>query len=130
MQISITWLNTLAGAAGALLQGMANYPPPYGAIIGGISAAAAMAAGVAQTMQIARSEFGEGGSGSAPTADASVADIQVAPLLNEQADAGQMTALSNETMVTQQTDNRVYILQQDITKSNKQVSIRQQTTTF
>lgn len=131
MQIAITWMNTLAGAAGGLLQGIANYPPPYGAIMGGIAAATAIATGVAQTQQIKNSKFGEGGSGGgAGGGAATVPEISVAPLLNEELDAQSMTALNTEAIANGQGEQRVWISQHDLTKSDRQVQIRQSETTF
>ena len=52
MRIAEAIINTLAGSIGTFLQATATYPPPFGAIIGAVSAAAVAAAGFAQVQQI------------------------------------------------------------------------------
>lgn len=64
MRIAEATINTIAGAIGAFLQATATYPPPYGEIIGGISAAAVTAAGMAEIARIKSSDRnGSGGGG-------------------------------------------------------------------
>ena len=65
MRIAEATINTIAGAIGAFLQATATYPPPYGEIIGGISAAAVTAAGMAEIARIKSSDRnGSSGGGS------------------------------------------------------------------
>lgn len=136
VQITETIINTIAGAAGGLLQAIKTYPAPYGAIIGGVTAAGALAAGYAQVQQIKQQEYGSsssgGGAGSAPSV--STVDFQsvsVNPLLDEERDLQGMTSLNvNGDSESQEQNQRVYILQQDIVDSNKQVAIRQAEITF
>lgn len=52
LRIAEVTINTIAGAIGAFLQATATYPPPAGEIIGGISAAAVTAAGLAEIKKI------------------------------------------------------------------------------
>ena len=72
LQIAQAVINTLAGSIGAFLQASQTYPAPYGQIIGGVAAAAATAAGIAQIQKIAHSEFGGSSSVSTPTPTAAV----------------------------------------------------------
>ena len=52
LQIASTTIQTIAGAAGAFLQGMMQYGLPFGAIIGAAGAAVATATGIAQIAKI------------------------------------------------------------------------------
>ena len=52
IKIAEATMSMISGALGALMQGMSAYPPPFGEIIGGIGAAAALASGAAQIAQI------------------------------------------------------------------------------
>ena len=71
LQIAQAVINTLAGSVGAFLQASEAYPAPYGQIIGGVAAAAATAAGIAQIARIKNTEYGGSGSvTSTPTAAA------------------------------------------------------------
>lgn len=134
MQIAAATVNMLSGAVGAYMQATQTYPPPYGPILGGINAALATAMGIAQIAQIKNQQYGSSGSvssatGAAATREAVNVDfssVSVNPLLDEQADINRLTTLSE----SQQTDQRVYILQSDIADSQKQVQVRQTNTTF
>ncbi len=70
LQIAQAVINTLAGSVGAFLQASQTYPAPYGQIIGGVAAAAATAAGIAQIAKIRNTEYGGSGSVSSPAAQA------------------------------------------------------------
>lgn len=70
LQIAQAVINTLAGSVGAFLQASEAYPAPWGQIIGGVAAASATAAGIAQIAKIKNTEYGGSGSVSTPTAAA------------------------------------------------------------
>ena len=70
LQIAQAVINTLAGSVGAFLQASQTYPAPYGQIIGGVAAAAATAAGIAQIAKIQNTEYGGSSSVSSPSAAA------------------------------------------------------------
>lgn len=70
LQIAQAVINTLAGSVGAFLQASEAYPAPYGQIIGGVAAAAATAAGIAQIAKIRNTEYGGSSSVSSPAAQA------------------------------------------------------------
>lgn len=123
MEIASAVVNTIAGAIGAYMQDKKAYPAPYGAIIGAADAAATLATGYAQVQQIKAQTIG--GSSSAPTITVSNAT----PLLDEAQDVNQLNTISTAVGSTEN-DNRVYILQKDITDSNKQVEVRQSQSTF
>lgn len=67
LQIAQAVINTLAGSVGAFLQASETYPAPYGQIIGGVAAAAATTAGIAQIAKIKSTEYGGGSSVSVST---------------------------------------------------------------
>lgn len=124
LQLAEVWINTLSGAVGAFLQASANYPPPYGQILGGITAASVLAAGIAQHAKIKNTSLGggTGGGGGVNTPSVGVTpvdvrdDIQVSP-----------TTLAQSQSPA---DQRVYILEGDIQDSNKRVEIREANSTF
>lgn len=58
LKISEAVISTISGAIGAFMQAVSAYPPPWGEILGGISAAAVTAAGVAQIAQIKQQKLG------------------------------------------------------------------------
>ena len=127
IQIAETIINTIAGAAGGLLQGIENYPPPFGAIIGGAAAATALASGYAQVQQIKQQEYGSTSAGGGSAAGVSTVDFQsvsVNPLLDQDRDIANMTTLPESGDSTEQKDQRVFILQSDLIESGKQVEIR------
>lgn len=82
--------------------------------------------------QISKAKFGENNSlDSAPSVSASTAGISVLPLLDERIDNNSLQNVQTQTSLdANNSDTRVYIVQSDITDSNKQVEIRQKNTTF
>ena len=127
IQIAETIINTIAGAAGGLLQAIENYPSPWGEIIGSVTAATALASGYAQVQQIKQQEYGSTSTGGGSAAGVSTVDFQsvsVNPLLDQDRDIANMTTLPESGDSTEQKDQRVYILQSDLIESDKQVQIR------
>lgn len=132
LQIASTTISTLAGASGAFMRAVETYPAPYGAILGGIEAAAALASGIATIKEIEAQRFdgmtGTSGlnGGQSPMA---TTFANAVPLIDETAD---LNAMERDTAVNEaaQKEQRVYILQSDITKSEKQVEVRQNQSTF
>ena len=115
VQITETIINTIAGAAGGLLQAIKTYPAPWGPILGAATAASALAAGYAQVQQIKQQEYGSSSSGGAgSTPNVSTVDFQsvsVNPLLDEERDLQGMTSLNvNGDSESQEQNQRVYIL--------------------
>lgn len=132
-EIAITTITTLAGVAGAIASAWKDSTITSvvaKAIIGATNAAAMLATGIAQINQIKSTTIGsgglDGGSGAVP-----IVTGAATPILNEAAD---VQGLQNVNVVqpdsAAQQDQRVYILQSDITESNKQVNIRQTNSTF
>lgn len=133
LQIAATTINTLAGAVGAFLQGMATYPMPYGAIIGAIGAAAATAAGVAQIAKMKSSSKGSSAS-SASVATPNMPEMnmtEVNPLLDEQADLNRLetSGLEGDSERNQE-PVRCYVVESDITDTQNRVSVVENNATF
>lgn len=131
MQIATTIISTIAGAAQAFELAMATYSAPAGAIIGAAQAATALATGYAKVREIESTSFGSssgGGSGGVSRGSTSIdfSGVRVNPIINEDSDMNRLSTIP----VTSTSEQRVYILQSDITDSNKQVEIRQSNTTF
>ena len=126
VQIAETIINTIAGAAGGLLQAIENYPSPWGEIIGSATAATALAYGYAQVQQIKQQEYGSTstGGGSAGVSTVDFQSVSVNPLLDQDRDIANMTTLPESGDSTEQKDQRVFILQSDLIESGKQVEIR------
>jgi hypothetical protein len=132
LQLVTTTISTLAGASGAFMRAVETYPAPYGAILGGIESAAALASGIATIKQIEAQRFdGKSGSSTLGSDQGAMATTfaNAVPLIDETAD---LNSMERDTAVNQasQKDQRVYILQSDITKSEKQVEVRQSQSTF
>lgn len=133
LQIAATTINTLAGAVGAFLQGMASYPMPYGAIIGAVGAAAATAAGVAQIAKMKSSSKDSSASG-ASVAAPSMPELdmtEVNPLLDEQADLNRLetSGLEGDSGKNQE-PTRVYVVESDITDTQNRVRVLEDNATF
>lgn len=127
LQIAAATIQTIEGAVGAFMQGMANFPAPYGAIIGAAQAAVATAAGVAQISQIkAVDPTGKVTITPAPT---QIQGVAASPLLNEENDIVGLTSL-NVNGKSEQKETRVWISQDDLENSSEQVEIREKNTTF
>lgn len=133
LQIAATTINTLAGAVGAFLQGMATYPMPYGAIIGAIGAAAATAAGVAQIAKMKSSSKGSSAS-SASVATPNMPEMnmtEVNPLLDDQADLNRLetSGLEGDSEKNQE-PVRCYVVESDITDTQNRVKVLEDNATF
>lgn len=132
MQIAAATVNTLAGAVGAFLQGMATYPMPYGAIIGAIGAAAATAAGVAQIAKIKSSSKSSGASSSIAAPSMPELNMtEVNPLLDETADINRLetSGLEGDSEKNQE-PIKCYVVESDITETQNRVSVVESNATF
>lgn len=133
LQIAAATVNTLAGAVGAFLQGMASYPMPYGAIIGAIGAAAATAAGVAQIAKMKSSSKNSSAAGASIAAPSmpELSATEVNPLLDETADLNRLeeSGLTGDSGKEQQ-NMRVYVVDQDIRDANHRAQVVEDNATF
>ena len=136
LKIAEATINTLEGAITAYTTAQ-SLGPIAGKIIGAINAAAVTAMGIAQIQQIKQQKYNSSGNISSPSAAGAGSvqtvdfqNVSVNPLLDEQRDLNSMTTLSETKDEDEQKDQKVYILQSDLTDSQNQVEIRQQQSTF
>ena len=112
LRIAAATIDTISGAVGAFMQAAATIPPPMGAIIGGVQAAAVTAAGIAQIAKIKSTKVSGSASNPAPTAPAVTAapartmDIQ---------QVRSVTSASEEDRLNQMaSDQRVVLVMSDL----------------
>ena len=112
-------LSGIQGGVAAVTNAIRDLGVPAGVIVGGALASAIAGMTVAQVAAINKTSFeGSGTTSSAPS-------ISVTPVVS-----GIDESLPTQTVVTNQQDQRVYILESDIQSSNKRVKVREENTTF
>ena len=112
-------LSGIQGSVAAVTNAIRDLGFPAGPIVGGTVASFISAMAAAQYAAIDRTSFeGSGTTSSAPS-------ISVTPVVS-----GIDESLPTQTVVTNQQDQRVYILESDIQSSNKRVKVREENTTF
>lgn len=112
-------LSGLQGSVAAMSNAIRDLGYPAGPITGGIMSAMILALTAKQVQAIDKTSFENASLGSTSTG------LSATPILS-----GVNESLPTSTVVTNQDDQRVYILQSDLEKSSKQVQIRQSNTTF
>ena len=120
LRIAAATIDTISGAIGAFMQASQTIPPPYGQIVGAVSAAAVTAAGIAEIAKIKSTKVnGSSGSAATPTSPA----VASAPTLTtEVANVRSLTSASEEDRLNQMaSDQRVYIVASDIEASQNQI---------
>ena len=112
-------LSGIQGSVAAVTNAIRDLGFPAGPIVGGTMASVIAGMTAAQVAAINKTSFeGSGTTSSAPS-------ISVTPVVS-----GIDESLPTQTVVTNQQDQRVYILESDIQSSNKRVAIREENTTF
>ena len=112
-------LSGIQGSVAAVTNAIRDLGFPAGPIVGGTVASVISAMAAAQYAAIDRTSFeGSGTTSSAPS-------VSVTPVVS-----GIDENLPTQTVVTNQQDQRVYILESDIQSSNKRVKVREENTTF
>ena len=121
LRIASATIDTISGAIGAYMQSVATIPPPAGAIVGAVQAAAVTAAGLAQIAHIRNTQVKASATGSAEGA-ASIPAITSAPSTSpEIPQVRSVTSASEEDRLNRMAqDQRVYILSSDIEASQHQ----------
>lgn len=109
-------LSGIQGSVAAVANSIRDLGMPVGAIVGGAMFTAISAMTAAQVAAINKTSFDGGGSPN---------NVSVTPVV-----AGIDESLPTQTVVTNQQDQRVYILESDIQSSNKRVKVREENTTF
>lgn len=128
LQIAQVTINTLSGAVGAFMQAMASYPAPAGAIIGGIQAAAATAAGIAQISKIKQQRYSKTGSSSG--AVGSAGSVQAPNVKTEMNVTRSLTSASEEDKMNRTTQVRAYIVDSDLQAKEHDRETTETETTF
>ena len=112
-------LSGIQGSVAAVTNAIRDLGFPAGPIVGGTVASVIAGMTAAQVAAINKTSFeGSGTTSSAPS-------ISVTPVVS-----GIDESLPTQTVVTNQQDQRVYILESDIQSSNKRVKVREGNTTF
>ena len=111
-------LSGIQGSVSAVTNAIRDLGFPAGPIVGGAMSTAILAMTAAQVAAIDRTTFEGGGS-------SGNVGVSVTPVV-----AGIDESLPTQTVVTNQQDQRVYILESDIQSSNKRVKVREENTTF
>lgn len=117
LRIAAATIDMLQGAIGAFTQASAAYPPPYGQIIGGVSAASVVAMGVANIAKIKSTDpTGSSGGGSVTPA------VVTPPSIDTQMPSVRnVTSASEEDRLNRMASpQKVYILQSDIEAAGSQ----------
>lgn len=127
LKIAEAIVNTISGAIGAYMQAVSAYPPPYGEILGGISAAAVTAAGMAQVAQIRQQTLG-GGSGSSVKAMATPQTQVYQPEYVESPTGADEIHNLRNSLYSQPI--RAFVVESDITESQRRANIRNEESTF
>lgn len=112
-------LSGIQGSVSAVTNAIRDLGYPTGPIVGGAMATTIAALTAAQVAAIDRTTFDSAGS------SVNTTSLSATPIVS-----GIDETLPTQTVVTNQEDQRVYILQSDIAASQKQVEIRQSNTTF
>lgn len=134
VQIAMATVQMLSGISMAIANAM-QLGPIAGPIVGAINAAMVSASGALQIANIKKTKLESAGStgSESPTAGGlSVSSISgsVSPLLDAEFDAATISQSAATQGASATTDQRVYILEDDIQSSNKRVSVRENNTTF
>ena len=122
LRIASATIDTISGAVGAFMQAVQTIPPPFGAIIGGVQAAAVTAAGIAQIAKIKSTKVSGSASNSAPTAPA-VTSAPVRTIDIQQVRS--VTSASEEDRLNQMaSDQRVVLVMSDLEVKQNQSRVQ------
>lgn len=126
LQIKEAWINTMSGTLSAFMSGMSSgVPAPYNAVLAAALAGMTFSAGAAQIGNIRsgnnRNAFGGTSAGLTSSAkSAGTADSQYQTYVYQQ----------NEDLNRSVRDQKVYVLEHDISKVQKRVSVREYQSSF
>ena len=119
LRIAAATIDTISGAIGAFMQASATYPPPYGQILGAIEAAAITAAGVANIAKMKATSVTDGNANANTTISAKTSAPTLTPNVTN---VRSVTSASEEERLNRMASNqRVYILADDIQASQNQI---------
>lgn len=116
LAIASATINTIAGALAAYMSAMSSFPAPYNLVIGALQAAAVTASGLAQIQKIRQVKSDGSGADVSSTPPVSVPMvINASPDFSQTVD-GAMTQTSIR-------DQKVYVLEHDITETQNKVEV-------
>lgn len=118
MQIASAVVNGLAGVANAWAQALGSYPPPFSYIMGGLSTATVVATTAAQIRKIKSGTDDISGTGSAAAATPVVGTV-----LDTAALSSQLTSETEFDLQQKAQDTRVYVVEEDITRTQDDVKV-------
>lgn len=122
LRIASATIDTISGAVGAFMQAVSSMPPPFGAIVGGVQAAAVTAAGIAQIAKIKSTKVSGSASNPAPTAPA-VTSAPVRTMDIQQVRS--VTSASEEDRLNQMaSDQRVVLVMSDLEVKQNQSKVQ------
>lgn len=122
LRIASATIDTISGAIGAFMQAVQTIPPPLGAIVGGVQAAAVTAAGIAQIAKIKSTKVSGSASNSAPSAPA-VTSAPVRTMDIQQVRS--VTSASEEDRLNQMaSDQRVVLVMSDMEVKQNQSRVQ------
>ena len=119
LRIAAATIDTISGAIGAFMQASASYPPPYGQILGAIEAATITATGVANIAKMKATSVTDGNANADTTISAKTSAPTLTPSVTN---VRSVTSASEEDRLNRMaSDQRVYILADDIQASQNQI---------
>lgn len=130
LEIADATVSTIKGAVGAFAQASSAYPPPYGQIIGGITAGAVTASGLANIAKIKATKYGSGSSASASTPKSininnALPESTTSKINGMQGDLALSTVTPAQSSAQQQTTQTVLVVDDVTAKQASQSKITQ-----
>ena len=131
MQIATSIAMTIAGGVAAFMKDIQTYMPPQSYAIAAIDMATTLAQGYAQVRAIQSQSLGSASMSNVAGGQGMIG-VRTQPLLEEELDSNRLQSVQLNRIGGRLDGNsqKVYILQKDIADSQKQVSIREQNSTF
>ena len=131
LQIAEATVQMITGAIGAFMQASLAYPPPYGQILGGITAAAVTASGLAEIAKIRRTTMDnvgrQGWSTTAPTIANPVIQEYTPDYSQNVTGRDEITTLAN---ALSENPLRAFVVESDITSAQQLSRKRNEEATF
>lgn len=128
LRIAEATINTIQGAIGAFTSASANIPAPAGIIVGGIQAAAVTAMGLANIAKIRNTDISLSGGGSGGGV------ASVTPNIGSYSSELPVNYTRNVTTSSEidelNKDQKVYILESDLSEASHRVAVRQSESSF
>ena len=124
LQISSTIIDTIAGAVGAFM-GITKDTNGWGIAVAAATAAGVLASGFASVKKMTAVPVGKGGGGGT-----NMPSISMAGLAASQAPVQATTQVTGASTQAAMVDNRVYVVESDITNTQRKVSTAEAEATF